>query len=45
MITAKVTTTPKIMPIMIKRLFMSKIPTSQLKTDCMRIGDKYGRML
>ena len=43
-ITASVTTIANTTPTIMKRLFISKILASQLKTDCLDIGDKYGRM-
>jgi hypothetical protein len=42
-ITEKATAIPKIIPTMIKRLFIPKIFTTQLKMDCETLG-RYGRM-
>ena len=44
-ITANVIIIPKPTPTITKRMFISKLYTSQLKIDGIRIGMRFGRML
>jgi len=44
-ITANVTTIANRTPTIMKRLFIPKIPHTQLKTDCIEIGKRCGRTL
>jgi hypothetical protein len=44
-ITANVTIIPNATPTIMKRLFIPKLCISQLKTDCIKIGKRCGRML
>ncbi len=41
-ITASVIIIPNATPTIMKRLFISKIPLAQLKTDCIDIEVRYG---
>ena len=43
--TAIVTTMPKTMPTIRKRLFTNRVPQTPLKIDCIMIGERYGRRL